>query len=154
LGNICRSPSAEGVMAHLVAGAGLGDQISIDSAGTADYHVGEQADPRSRKAALRRGVELSSCGRQLELADFERFDLILAMDHQNLADILSLAPDEDAAEKARLLREYDSESVAAGEMDVPDPYYGDGDGFENVLDILERACRGLLEEVSSGSRRD
>lgn len=141
-------------MAHLVAGAGLGDQISIDSAGTADYHVGEQADPRSRKAALRRGVELSSCGRQLELADFERFDLILAMDRQNLADILSLAPDEDAAEKARLLREYDSESVAAGEMDVPDPYYGDGDGFENVLDILERACRGLLEEVSSGSRRD
>lgn len=141
-------------MANLISEAGLADEIGVDSAGTAGYHLGERADPRSREAASRRGIELPSLARRFETADFDRFELILAMDRQNLADVLRLAPDEDAAERVRLLREYDPESVAAGELDVPDPYYGDGDGFEHVLDIVERACRGLLEEVSIAVKRD
>jgi protein-tyrosine phosphatase len=145
LGNICRSPTAEGVMRHLLAAEGLGDAVEIESAGTGDWHVGHSPDERSAGAAAGRGIELSGQARQVVAADFEAFDLILAMDRSNHDDLLALAPDEDARERVRLLREYDPEAVAAGELEVPDPYYGGADGFEDVLDLVTRACMGLLE---------
>ena len=145
LGNICRSPTAEGVMRHLLAAEGLGDAVEIESAGTGDWHVGHSPDERSTGAAAGRGIELSGQARQVVAADFEAFDLILAMDRSNHDDLLALAPDEDVRERVRLLREYDPEAVAAGELEVPDPYYGGADGFEDVLDVVTRACRGLLD---------
>ena len=145
LGNICRSPTAEGVMRHLVDAEGLADAVEIQSAGTGDWHVGHSPDERSAGAAAARGIALSGTARQIEPADFESFDLILAMDRANHADLLALAPDDDARERMRLLREYDPEAVAAGELEVPDPYYGGSSGFEDVLDLVTRACRGLLD---------
>ena len=136
-------------MRSLVAEAGLEGEIEIESAGTGDWHIGKPADPRARQAASRRGIELDGRARQFEPGDFDRFDQIVAMDRQNLADVLAMAPDEAAAEKVVLLREYDPE--ADGELDVPDPYYGDGDGFETVLDIVERSCRELLTECAKTS---
>jgi protein-tyrosine phosphatase len=149
LGNICRSPTAEGVMAKLVAEAGLGDAIELDSAGTGAWHIGEPADARARKAALARGIELHSIGRQVAVADFERFDLILAMDGSNQDALRQLAPDEDAREKVGLLREFDPASAAEHDLDVPDPYYDSQRGFEIVLDLVQAACEGLLEHARS-----
>ena len=145
LGNICRSPTAEGVMRHLLAAEGLADAVELESAGTGDWHVGHAPDERSAGAAAGRGIELSGQARQVAPADFEAFDLILAMDRSNHDDLLALAPDEDARERVRLLREYDPEAVAADELEMPDPYYGGTDGFEDVLDLVTRACEGLLE---------
>ncbi len=145
LGNICRSPTAEGVMRRLVADAGLEGEIEIESAGTGDWHVGHAPDHRSAGAAAERGIELAGEARQVVPADFEAFDLILAMDRSNHDDLLALAPDEDARERIKLLREYDADAVAAGELEVPDPYYGGADGFEDVLDLVTRACEGLIE---------
>jgi protein-tyrosine phosphatase len=139
LGNICRSPTAEGVMRHLVREAGLEDEVEIDSAGTGGWHVGNPPDERATEAAARRGITLDGAARRFSVDDFERFDLILAMDSENLRDIRSLAPDEEAREKVRLLR--------GPGLDVPDPYYGGPRGFEDVLDQVEEACRALLEEV-------
>src|SRR5215218_2996212 len=144
LGNICRSPTAEGVMRHLLAERGLADVVEIDSAGTGDWHVGHAPDERSAGAASNRGIELSGAARQVEPADFESYDLILAMDRSNHDDLLALAPGA-ARDRVRLLREYDPEAVDAGELEVPDPYYGGADGFEDVLDVVTRACEGLLE---------
>jgi protein-tyrosine phosphatase len=144
LGNICRSPTAEGVMRHLLAAEGLADAVEIESAGTGDWHVGHSPDERSAGAAAVRGIELSGQARQVVPADFEAFDLVLAMDRSNYDDLLELASD-DARERVHLLREYDPEAVAAGELEVPDPYYGGADGFEDVLDLVTRACEGLLE---------
>ena len=144
LGNICRSPTAEGVMRHLLAAEGLGDAVELESAGTGDWHVGHSPDERSAGAAAGRGIELNGQARQVVAADFEAFDLILAMDRSNHDDLLALAPGEDARERVRLLREYDPEAVAAGELEVPDPYYGGADGFEAVLDRVTRAGEGLL----------
>jgi len=144
LGNICRSPTAEGVMRHLLTVEGLAEAVEIESAGTGDWHVGHAPDQRSAGAAAGRGIELTGQARQVEPADFETFDLILAMDRSNHDDLLVLAPD-DAHERVRLLREYDPDAVAAGELEVPDPYYGGADGFEDVLDLVTRACEGLLE---------
>ncbi len=146
LGNICRSPTAEGVMAHLLREEGLEQEIEIDSAVTGDWHVGGAPDERSASTAARRGIELTGAARQVTPADFERFDLLLAMDAQNLSDLRTLAPDAAARERVRALREFDPGSDPS-DLDVPDPYYGAGDGFETVLDIVERACRGLLDEV-------
>jgi protein-tyrosine phosphatase len=146
MGNICRSPTAEGVMRRLVEQAGLEDRIEIESAGTGGWHVGEPPDERATQAARRRGVVLSGAAQQVTREDFRRFDLLIALDRSNLRELLALAPDEDAAEKARLLREFDP--AAAGDLDVPDPYYGGDRGFETVLDMVERACRGLLDEVA------
>jgi len=145
LGNICRSPTAEGVMRHLLVEEGLAEAVEIDSAGTGDWHVGHAPDHRSTGAAAGRGIELTGQARQVAPADFESYDLILAMDRSNHDDLLALAPGEEARERIRLLREYDPEAVASGELEVPDPYYGDGDGFEDVLDLVTRACQGLIE---------
>jgi len=145
LGNICRSPTAEAVMRHLLVEEGLADAVEIDSAGTGDWHVGHAPDQRSTGAASGRGIELSGQARQVTPGDIEAFDLILAMDRSNHDDLLALAPDEGARERVRLLREYDREAVATGELEVPDPYYGGDDGFEDVLDLVTRACEGLLE---------
>jgi protein-tyrosine phosphatase len=149
LGNICRSPTAEGVMRSLVAEAGLDGQIVVDSAGTAGWHIGDPPDRRSQAEARGRGVDLSGLrGRQVAVHDFEQFDLLLAMDADNHLDLVSLAPDADARAKVRLLREFDPAAVAAGELEVPDPYYGGPDGFALVFDAIERACRGLLDHLS------
>jgi protein-tyrosine phosphatase len=147
LGNICRSPTAEGVMRGLVRDAGLEDRIEIDSAGTGSWHVGSPPDERSTLAARTRGIALDGAARQVIARDFDRFDLVIAMDASNRRELLRLAPDEEARAKVRLLREYDPEAVAAGDVDVPDPYYGGDDGFEHVLDVVDRACRVLLDEV-------
>jgi protein-tyrosine phosphatase len=145
LGNICRSPTAEGVMAHLLREQGLADRVELDSAGTGNWHVGHAPDERSAGAAAARGIELSRQARQVDPADFEAFDLILAMDRANHDELLALAPDADARERVRLLREFDPEALAAGALEVPDPYYGGADGFEDVLDLVTRACEGLLD---------
>jgi protein-tyrosine phosphatase len=139
LGNICRSPTAEGVMRRLVREEGLEDRIEIDSAGTGGWHVGAPPDARATEAAARRGTLLEGAARRFEPADFERFDLILAMDRENRRDLLALAPDDGARAKVRMFR--------AGDLDVPDPYYGGDDGFEEVLDLVEEAARDLLAEL-------
>jgi protein-tyrosine phosphatase len=148
LGNICRSPSAEAVMRGLVADAGLEQAVEIESAGTGDWHVGKPPDERATVAAARRGVELGGAARTVEAADFERFDLLVAMDRDNRAELERRAPSVAARERIVLLREFDPEAVAADELEVPDPYYGGPDGFEHVLDVVERACRGLLDHVA------
>jgi protein-tyrosine phosphatase len=147
LGNICRSPTAEGVMRGLVRDAGLEDEIEIDSAGTGGWHVGAPPDARATEAAARRGLLLEGGARKFGPADFEDFDLILAMDRDNLRDMQALAAGDDARAKVRLLREYDPASRGAPDLDVPDPYYGGPRGFEDVLDQVEAACRGLLAAI-------
>lgn len=143
MGNICRSPTAEGVFRHHVGEAGLSDTIEIDSAGTHAYHVGEPPDRRARAAAERRGMSLDGIrARRVEAADFERFDYIIAMDEDNLYRLREEAPDEHKAE-LRLFLEF-SKGV---ETEVPDPYYGGASGFERVLDLVDDASRGLLEAI-------
>ncbi|WP_444438284.1 low molecular weight protein-tyrosine-phosphatase [Pseudomonas sp. A6] len=142
LGNICRSPTAEGVFRHKLREAGLEARVTVDSAGTGDWHVGKAPDARTRVAAMRRGYDLSALrARQVSAADFADFDLILAMDLSNLADLERLRGG-GPAELDLFLRRY------AGVLDeVPDPYYGGEAGFEQVLDLLETACDALLLEV-------
>jgi protein-tyrosine phosphatase len=132
-------------MRHLVGQAGLQERISIDSAGTGRGHVGQTRDRRSSLVGERRGIPLSGRARQFVAEDFDRFDYILAMDRQNEETLSELAPDERARNKVRLLRSFDPESPAGAE--VPDPYYGGPRGFDEVFDICEAACRGLLAEV-------
>ena len=150
LGNICRSPTAEGVMRSLVEAAGLGEQIVIDSAGTGAWHVGSAPDRRARAAAAEQGVTLEGQARRIEPEDFERFDLILAMDSSNLRDLPALAASPQERGKVRLLREFDPASAAERDLDVPDPYYGGEDGFGGVFELVQAACRGLLEEIRAG----
>ena len=150
LGNICRSPTAEGVMRELVREAGLEPHVALDSAGTGDWHVGELPDPRTREAARRRGYTLDHRARQFTRADLERFDLVLAMDRANLAHLERLAERAGIAPRITLLRAFDATAPYGAE--VPDPYAGDGDAFELVLDICERACRGLLQHVREARR--
>jgi protein-tyrosine phosphatase len=147
MGNICRSPTAEGVMRALLREEGLDGQIELDSAGTGNWHAGDPPDARATAAARARGIELEGAARQVTAADFEDFDLLLAMDRENERELLARAPDEEARAKVRLLREFDPASVAAGDLDVPDPYYCGAQGFEQVLDLVTAACRGLLDEV-------
>ena len=147
LGNICRSPTAEGVMQKLVDDAGLGDRITIDSAGTGDWHAGELADPRTRRAAEGRGLELTHLARQFTRKDLDTFDLVIAMDRANLKHLRYMAGDRSTPE-LRLLRSFDPTAPEGAE--VPDPYAGGEQGFEEVLDQCERACRGLLEYVRAG----
>ncbi|HEU4979335.1 MAG TPA: low molecular weight protein-tyrosine-phosphatase [Solirubrobacteraceae bacterium] len=146
LGNICRSPTAEGVMRALVREEGLEHLIEIDSAGTGGWHAGSAPDLRARTAARRRGIVLEGAARKVVPEDFERFDLILAMDRENLSALHALAPGEDERRRVRLLREFDPAS-AGGDLDVPDPYYGGARGFDDVLDLVQAACRGLLEDI-------
>ena len=145
MGNICRSPTAEGVMRHLLREQGLEDEVQIDSAGTGGWHVGAPPDERATEAARRRGIALDGAARQVRPSDFEDYDLLLAADRENVRHLRAIAPDDEARAKVRLLREFDPESH--GDLDVPDPYYGGPDGFEDVLDLVEAACRGLLDEV-------
>jgi protein-tyrosine phosphatase len=144
LGNICRSPTAEGILRALVAKAGLEGRIEVDSAGTGSWHVGELPDPRTRAEARRRGLELTSRARQLRPEDFERFDYILVMDASNHADALSIAPRPGARALLERLRSFDPR--AGDDLDVPDPYFGD-DGFAHVFDLCETACRHLLSHL-------
>jgi protein-tyrosine phosphatase len=139
LGNICRSPTAEGVMRRLVREQGLEDRIEIDSAGTGGWHVGAPPDARATDAARRRGTTLEGAARRFDPADFDRFDLIVAMDAENRRDLLALAPDDDARAKVRMFR--------PGDLDVPDPYYGGDDGFDEVLDLVEEAAAALISEL-------
>jgi len=151
LGNICRSPTAEGVMRSLVRREGLEGHIELDSAGTGAWHIGSSPDDRARRAAAGRGVELGGRARQVQPEDFEGFDLVLAMDRENQRLLRALARDERERSKVRLLREFDPASARAGELEVPDPYYGAPGGFEEVLDLVEAACEGLLGEIRSGA---
>jgi protein-tyrosine phosphatase len=144
MGNICRSPTAEGVFRYHAERAGLADRLEIDSAGTHAYHVGEPADRRARAAAERRGMSLDGIrARRVSIQDYERFDYIIAMDEDNLAHLRDEAPEEHDA-RLHLFLEFS----AGSETEVPDPYYGGAAGFERVLDLVEDASRGLLETLS------
>jgi protein-tyrosine phosphatase len=145
LGNICRSPTAEGVMRALVRDAGLQDRIELDSAGTGAWHIDQPPDARATAAARERGIALEGAARQIERGDFAEFDLIVAMDASNVADLRRIAPDDAARAKIRLLREFDPDSD--GELDVPDPYHGGARGFEDVFDLVGRSCAALLGEL-------
>jgi len=146
MGNICRSPSAEGVFRSLVAARAPQLAVEIDSAGTHDYHVGEPPDDRAIAAARRRGIDLSSLrARTVQTSDFDAFDLILAMDEQNLRELRRRAP-AARHDRIRLMMEFAPSSAVRA---VPDPYYGGSQGFEQVLDLLEEAAAGLLREMLS-----
>lgn len=143
-GNICRSPTAEGVFRHLAERAGLGPHAIADSAGTHSYHVREPPDPRTQHAALARGVDLSDLrARKVVAADFTRFDHILAMDHGHLAQLRRIAPSGTTA----ALRLFLDDAPGLEGREVPDPYYGGPDGFEQVLDLCEAGSRGLLDRL-------
>jgi len=142
MGNICRSPTAEGVFRKLVAEAGRGAEFQVDSAGTIGYHQGQRADPRMRAAAETRGYALESLARRIEHDDFDRFDLIVTMDDDNYRDVDQMNP----GSRARVVRMCDySEKHEITE--VPDPYYGGESGFHKVIDILEDSCGNLLRRI-------
>lgn len=145
LGNICRSPAAEGVMKAKVHAAKLDDQFFIDSAGIGDWHVGQLPDSRMRERGARRGYRLDSLARQIRQSDFEDFDLLLVMDRENYRIITSKAPDEESRKKVRMLTDYLQEHKNTNI--VPDPYYGDLSDFDYALDLIEDACDGLLEQL-------
>ena len=146
LGNICRSPTGEGVLQHLVDEQGLKDRIVIDSAGTGGYHVGARADSRMREHASRRGYDLLSRARKLEPADMETFDLVIAMDRENYQNIQRVN-DQPTAE-LKMLSDFLGDDWP---HDVPDPYYGGADGFEYVLDMIEAACPQIAKYLTGGS---
>ena len=148
LGNICRSPTAEGVLRHLAAKEAPRLALEVDSAGTADYHIGAPPDPRSQRAALRRGIDISALkARQVAVDDFARFDLILAMDAENLRELQAMRPRNSHA-SVKLFLEYAPDSPM---RDVPDPYYRDAAAFEEVLDLTTAASRGLLAALQEGA---
>jgi protein-tyrosine phosphatase len=147
LGNICRSPTAEATMRRLVSEAGLEGEVTVDSAGTGSWHLGDPPDARSTTAAARRGIELSGAARLVTEADFSDYDMLVAMDRSNRDALLRLAPDDEARAKVRLLR-----GPRGEEVEVPDPYYGGPDGFDRVLDIVEDGCRALLAELEPASQ--
>jgi protein-tyrosine phosphatase len=146
LGNICRSPTAEAVMRHRVAEAGLTGTIEVESAGTGSWHVGDPPDARAAQEARARGFLMDGQAQQFRSADFARFDLVLAMDEENAAHLRRIAPDADAAAKVRLLREFDP-GAAGDDLSVPDPYYGGPDGFSTVFELVDAACRGLIDHL-------
>ena len=150
MGNICRSPTAEGVMRSLLREEGLEEEIEVDSAGTGGWHAGAPPDERATEAARRRGIVLEGAARQVRPEDFEHYDMLLVADRENLRDLRAVAPSDAARGRIRLLREFDPgnrDPAHPPDLDVPDPYYGGPDGFEDVLDLVDAACRGLLEEV-------
>jgi len=151
MGNICRSPTAEGVMRGLLREQGLEDGVEVDSAGTGAWHVGSPPDARATAAAQSRGIALAGAARVVTRADFEDFDVILAADRRNLRELRAAAP-PGARARVHLLREFDPASAGAPDLDVPDPYYGADDGFEHVLDLVEAACRGLLDALRADGR--
>ncbi len=147
LGNICRSPLAEGVFQALVAEESLENQIIIHSAGTGHWHVGASPDARMQATARGKGIQLTSRAQQIQPGDLRRFDLVLAMDQSNLESMEYMCSPEVAAKKLRLFRSFDPE--ADGDWDVPDPYYGGGGGFDHVFQIVHRTCPPILEYVKS-----
>lgn len=148
LGNICRSPLAEGVFIHLATQRGVIDRFRVDSAGTGGWHAGDRPDPRSIAVASKHGVDLPGRARKLDgSADGERFDLVIAMDQQNAADAISAGVPGD---RVRLMRSFDASAEDGAE--VPDPYYGGGRGFDDVYEMLVRACDGLLDELVAADR--
>lgn len=144
LGNICRSPSAENIMNHLLKERQLTDKVSCDSAGTSSYHIGSEPDRRMNAAAQKRGITLTGSARQFTAADFQDFDLILAMDKDNYRNILAVAPPGADNTKVRLMCDFCQKH---SDTEVPDPYYGGESGFDYVIDLLTDACEGLLETV-------
>lgn len=153
LGNICRSPLAEGIFANLVASGGLDDRFTVDSAGTGAYHTGEPPDERSIAVAAAHGVRLTGVARQVTRRDLDDFDVVVAMDRSNRRSLERLRGYGARAGKADIvmMRAYDPQ---ADDADVPDPYYGGARGFERVHRILERSCAGLLDELTAGSGRN
>jgi len=145
LGNICRSPTASGIMRQLVSQEGLSAVISVESAGTGDWHVGQRPDARAIETARRRGFTLPGLAQQFTLAHFERYDYVVAMDRTNRGALLAMATDEISRGKVTLLRSFDPGSPE--EAEVPDPYYGGPDGFEKVFEVCEASCRGLLRHL-------
>lgn len=137
-------------MRTLVEQAGMTERIEVDSAGTGAWHVGSPADARASATALAHGVALDSVARQVILDDFEGFDVVLAMDRENLRALRRLARNDEQRARIHLLREFDPASAGAEDLDVPDPYYGAGDGFEEVYDLVHAACAGLLERIEAG----
>jgi protein-tyrosine phosphatase len=158
LGNICRSPLAEGVFLHLAESAGVADRFEVDSAGTGDWHVGERPDPRAAAVARKYGVELPSTARQVSPADFQRFDYIVAMDRENLWNLERMAREGrggPSRAKIHLLRADDPDRAAGDDRhDVPDPYYGGPSGFEQVYHMVHRSAEALLRRLlADGSPR-
>ena len=152
MGNICRSPAAEGIMTSLVKKNNLENSIKIDSAGTIAYHTGEGADPRMKKHAANRGYDLTSVARKFDPnKDFEEFDYIVTMDDENFTNILKLDTEGLYVEKIHRMTEYSSDLNVT---EVPDPYYGGGKGFEIVLDILEDSCEGLLQKIKEDAESE
>jgi len=148
LGNICRSPSAENIMNHLIKEANLSDKIVCDSAGTSGYHIGASPDRRMNSAANKKGLTLQGKSRKLNPSDLQQFDLILAMDQENYQDILYLDREGKYEAKIRLMCDF---ATQKSDCEVPDPYYGGQDGFDYVIELLFDACSGLLDYVSSSA---
>ena len=145
MGNICRSPAGENVMRRLLHDAGLADEVLCDSAGTIDYHVGEPPDSRMRAAGIKRGLPMTGAARQVTRADIDRFDLILAMDHDNFTSLLRLSTEQNR-HKIKRFCDYCRQH---SELEVPDPYYGGPRGFEHVLDMLEDGCQQIVDEIKT-----
>lgn len=148
LGNICRSPAAENIMNYLLKEQQLSGQITCDSAGTSSYHIGSAPDRRMTNAAAAREIPMQGSARQFTAADFEAFELILAMDSENYRNILSLDPQGQYSGKVKMMTDFCSEHA---EREVPDPYYGGLDGFNHVIDLLLDACSGLLTHLKQKS---
>ena len=146
LGNICRSPSGEGIFKHLVKEKGLENKYFIDSAGTGGWHIGDLPDRRMRSHGERRGYRFDSRARKFTVDDFDRFDYILAMDDNNYYDILELSPDIESGRKVHRMADFLQHLT---HDHIPDPYYSGAEGFELVLDLLEDACDGLLKEIEA-----
>ncbi len=147
MGNICRSPAAEGVLRDLLEKARLDKDVIVDSAGTIDYHIGKLPDPRMRQAAEKRGLNLEHRARQVKTDDLVKFDLVLVMDRDNLRNVKSLDRNEKSATKIRLFCEYCTDH---SESEVPDPYHGGAEGFELVLDLLEDGCAEIVRRIQDG----
>ena len=151
LGNICRSPMAEGVFRRVAEEEGVMHLFEIDSAGMGDWHIGQAPDTRAQEAAQRRGIDISGqSARQVTRGDFHEFDLLIAMDGSNIAELTELAPKE-ARHKIRRFLDY---APHTGTKDVPDPFYGGRDGFDHALDLIEAAARGLLAELAGEGKRE
>lgn len=150
LGNICRSPLAEGIFKHRVREAGLENKISAESGGTSGWHIGESPDPRSVDIAFEHGIKLDSFGRKAISEDFENYDYIIAMDKENYSDLKRLSGSTGVgAAKLYLMRDFDD--IGKGK-DVPDPYYGGAGGFKQVFEMLDRSCKNLLDEIREDYR--
>ena len=145
LGNICRSPTAEAVMRHLISEASLKGQVDVDSAGIGGWHAGNPPDARSAAVGAKRGIPVAGTARQVTTKDFAGFDLLIAMDKSNREDLWALAPTSSARQQVHLLRDFDSRGPR--HADVPDPYYGGPEGFDQVFDICLSACAGVLEHL-------